>query len=68
MKTFIRPVHVNDNVIPVSFALCRDAQRLLTDEDILEHFAPDTPGCDIKHEALTTYGATSCEWATPINA
>jgi len=70
-RLYIRPVHPKGGGKLLSLALCRYDSRkiLLVDEDILEHFPPDTSGKDIKLAAVEFFGATSIEdvhWSGPI--
>ncbi len=46
-RYFIRPVHTDASIKPVSLAVVRRGS-VLVDEDIVAHFDPDTLGKDIK--------------------
>jgi len=46
---YLKPVYSKDKL--VSIALCY-ADVILVDEDIIEHFDPDTKGVDIKKLAI----------------
>lgn len=66
MKFFIRPVHKAETAMPVSIALCRTDGDILLDEDIVEHFPPDTSGKKIR-ECAHEFHRARCEWGKSIN-
>ncbi len=80
MPLFIRPVHkagitrivpdvgrpFNGTDVLTSIALCRTKGTVMTDGDIVAHFAPDASGLEITAEARLTYGAVVIEWGPII--
>ncbi len=66
-KLYIRPVHVDSSIFPISFAICSTNEQIDRDSEIVTHFGADCTGKQIKADCTEFFNATA-EWGKPINA
>ncbi len=63
-KLWMRPVHCKETDRLLSVAVCTTKHEVLVDEQILEHFALDISGKDIRNE----YPEAIMFWGPPVLA